>query len=199
MLCSKVRHLISSLERENISLAHVWPKTYCGATESTAKTTCYWFVGLLVGGSAGAHLDLTSPIKNFTDIVMRSAIQINVWKTGMRIEAYYKKRKALSAYLPPDEHWKLKSERKSSVVINAINGGPATKRTQEETGSPQPPKRMNSGTETLVDVDAEVSNQGVETSSQNLEANSEMEDTDFSKIGAADITDTSQGLEALVS
>ncbi len=180
-------------------MAHVWPKTYCGATESTAKTTCYWFVGLLVGGSAGAHLDLTSPIKNFTDIVMRSAIQINVWKTGMRIEAYYKKRKALSAYLPPDEHWKLKSERKSSVVLNSINGGPATKRTQEETGSPQPPKRMNSGTETLVDVDAEVSNQGVETSSQNLEANSEMEDTDFSKIGAADITDTSQGLEALVS
>ncbi len=46
-----------------------------------------------MGGSAGAHLDLTLPIKTFTDIVMRSAIQINVWKTGMRIEANYKKRK----------------------------------------------------------------------------------------------------------
>ena len=139
-------------------------------------------------------MDLTSPIKNFTDIVMRSAIQINVWKTGMRIEAYYKKRKALSVYLPSDEHWKLKSERKSSLVINAVNGGPATKRTQAETRSPQPPKRMNSGTESLVDIDADVDNSG-----QNLEINSEMEDTDFSKIGAADITDTSQGLEALVS
>lgn len=31
---------------------------------------------------AGGQLDLTSPIKAFTDIVMRSAIQINVWKTG---------------------------------------------------------------------------------------------------------------------
>jgi poly(A) polymerase len=190
---SKVRHLISSLERENISLAHVWPKTYCGATESTARTTCYWFVGLIVGGAAGAHLYLTSPIKNFTDIVMRSAIQINVWKTGMRIEAYYKKRKALSVYLPPAEHWKLKSERKSSVVINGV---PATKRTTEETtGSPQPPKRMNSGTETLnVDAEAEAS------PAQDPEPEViEIMDDDFSKVAPTDISDTSQGLEALVS
>ena len=90
---SKIRHLISQLERENISLAHVWPKPYSGREEDNKKTTCYWFVGLVVGGSAGAHLDLTLPIKTFTDIVMRSAIQINVWKTGMRIEANYKKRK----------------------------------------------------------------------------------------------------------
>ena len=34
---------------------------------------------------AGGQLDLTSPIKAFTDIVMRSAIQINVWKTGAMI------------------------------------------------------------------------------------------------------------------
>ena len=118
-----MRHLISSLERENISLAHVWPRTYPGTTPQTARTTCYWFVGLVVGGSAGAHLDLTSPIKNFTDIVMRSAIQINVWKEGMKIEAYYKKRKALSIYLPEAELWKLKSERKSSVAtLNSPNG-----------------------------------------------------------------------------
>ena len=78
---SKIRHLISHLERENISMAHVWPKSYPGQTDETKKTTCYWFVGLVVGGTAGLHLDLTSPIKGFTDIVMRSAIQINVWKT----------------------------------------------------------------------------------------------------------------------
>jgi len=143
---SKVRHLISSLERENISLAHVWPRTYPGTTPQTARTTCYWFVGLVVGGSAGAHLDLTSPIKNFTDIVMRSAIQINVWKEGMKIEAYYKKRKALSIYLPEAELWKLKSERKSSVAtLNSPNGA-AIKRVKEDgSGSPQPPKKMNSG------------------------------------------------------
>ena len=33
-------------------------------------------------GQAGGQLDLTTPIKAFTDIVMRSAIQINVWKQG---------------------------------------------------------------------------------------------------------------------
>ena len=119
----KVRHLISNLERENISIAHVWPRTYPGNSPDTAKTCCYWFVGLVVGATAGAHLDLTSPIKNFTDIVMRSAIQINVWKSGMKIEANYKRRKALSVYLPANELWKLKSERKSSVAnLNSPNG-----------------------------------------------------------------------------
>jgi len=200
---SKVRHLISSLEREKISLAHVWPKPYPGQTESTAKTTCYWFVGLVVGNTAGVHLDLTSPIKTFTDIVMRSAIQINVWKTGMKIEAYYRKRKQLASYLPGDEHWKLKSERKASVSTlssaitagaNSPNGLAATaamkRTTNEETGSPNPPKKMNSG------------------------GSVDMEDTDFSKIGgevgetpeltatppAADIADTKDnGIEAIVS
>ena len=188
-----MRHLIASLERENINLAHVWPKTYPGMKEETAKTTCYWFVGLVVGNSANGHLDLTSPIKNFTDIVMRSAIQINVWKTGMRIEAYYRKRKLLAPYLPASEHWKLKSERKSSVAVTAAaspssNGSSsATKRsppTEEEAVSPHPTKKMNSGSSV------------------------DMEDTDFSKL-APDITPASveeqtppaqnSGIEAIVS
>ena len=184
-----MRHLIASLERENINLAHVWPKTYPGMKEETAKTTCYWFVGLVVGNSANGHLDLTSPIKNFTDIVMRSAIQINVWKTGMRIEAYYRKRKLLAPYLPAAEHWKLKSERKSSVVVSATTASPngslsATKRSpDEETVSPHPTKKMNSGSSV------------------------DMEDTDFSKL-APDITPAEEqtaapapnsGIEAIVS
>ena len=51
------------------------------------KVCCYWFIGLKVElkeGNTGGQLDLTTPIKAFTDIVMRSAIQINVWKTGMK-------------------------------------------------------------------------------------------------------------------
>ena len=44
---------------------------------------------------------------------MRSAIQINVWKTGMKILADYKRRKDLRQYLPHSEHWKLKNDRKS--------------------------------------------------------------------------------------
>jgi len=167
---SKVRHLISNLERENISLAHVWPKPFPALAEDHAKTTCYWFVGLVVGGSAGAHLDLTTPIKNFSDIVMRSAIQIKMWKSGMKIEAYYKKRKALSAYLPESDHWKLRSERKSSVVGGATpgsassvvasaggspnsNGLPAAvKRIIEDNSSPQPHKKL-SGSGGDVDMD----------------------------------------------
>ena len=100
--------------------------------EGCDKVCCYWFIGLKVElreGNSGGQLDLTTPIKAFTDIVMRSAIQINVWKTGvsmfdilkipailltlsgMKIVADYKKRKELKEYLPHDEHWKLKSEK----------------------------------------------------------------------------------------
>ena len=81
---SKVRHLVANLEREAISLAHVWPKSYRSLVEGCDKICCYWFIGLKVEikEGSGGQLDLTTPIKAFTDIVMRSAIQINVWKTG---------------------------------------------------------------------------------------------------------------------
>lgn len=158
---SKIRHLISQLERENISLAHVWPKPYPGREEDNKKTTCYWFVGLVVGGSAGAHLDLTLPIKTFTDIVMRAAIQINVWKTGMRIEANYKKRKQLAPFLPEEEHWKLKPDRKSSsVTVPTATAPPTTtpllspnggQKRPSTSSTPPPMKRLNSGTVEMVD------------------------------------------------
>ena len=81
---SKVRHLILNLEREAIELAHVWPKTYPSLEEGREKTCCYWFVGLVIktrqteDGTAPQNLDLTTPIKAFTELVMRSAITINV-------------------------------------------------------------------------------------------------------------------------
>eukprot|EP00092_Neocalanus_flemingeri_P013630 GFUD01014700.1.p1 GENE.GFUD01014700.1~~GFUD01014700.1.p1 ORF type:complete len:593 (-),score=153.56 GFUD01014700.1:569-2347(-) len=115
---SKVRHLVANLEREAISLAHVWPKSYRSLIDGCEKVCCYWFIGLKVElkeGNSSGQLDLTTPIKAFTDIVMRSAIQINVWKTGMKIVADYKKRKELKEYLPHDEHWKLKSDRNKSI------------------------------------------------------------------------------------
>ena len=104
---------------------------------------------------AGGQLDLTTPIKAFTDIVMRSAIQINVWKTGifyivphlifihyyfrgMKIVADYKKRKELKEYLPHDEHWKLKSQdRKPSTAIlselNTTSDSPSAKQLSTQT------------------------------------------------------------------
>jgi len=116
---SKVRHLVANLEREAIKLAHAWPITYPGLGEGE-RLCKYWFIGLKLDleGKQGGQLDLTTPIKAFTDIVMRSAIQINVWKTGMKILADYKRRKELKDYLPVGEHWKLKAdkEKKSSTV-----------------------------------------------------------------------------------
>ena len=55
--------------------------------EGCDKICCYWFIGLKVEmkEGQGGQLDLTTPIKAFTDIVMRSAIQINVWKQGLPI------------------------------------------------------------------------------------------------------------------
>lgn len=82
---SKVRHLILNLEREAIELAHVWPKTYPSLEEGREKTCCYWFVGLVIktkpsveDASQPQNLDLTSPIKTFCELVMRSAVTINV-------------------------------------------------------------------------------------------------------------------------
>ena len=77
---------------------------------------------------------LTKDFQAFTDIVMRSAIQINVWKTGMKILADYKRRKDLKIYLPHSEHWKLKNDRKSlnKSAANLVTGAgesPAAKRT----------------------------------------------------------------------
>jgi len=114
---SKVRHLILNLEREAIDLAHVWPKTYPSLEEGREKTCCYWFVGLALKaqqteeGSKSQNLDLTTPIKAFTETLMRAAININVWKEGMKVEAFYRKRKQLSQYLPVSERHKLKPER----------------------------------------------------------------------------------------
>ena len=62
------------------------------------------------------NLDLTTPIKTFTEMVMRAAILSKVWKEGMKVEAFYKKRKLLAPYLPPEERSKLKTERKASTA-----------------------------------------------------------------------------------
>ena len=81
---SKVRHLILNLEREAIELAHVWPKTYPSLEEGKEKLCCYWFVGIILKTSPAIDtakhksLDLTTPIKAFTELVMRTAHSINV-------------------------------------------------------------------------------------------------------------------------
>jgi poly(A) polymerase len=117
---SKIRHLILNLERESIELAHIWPKPYPSQVEGQEKLCYYWFVGLVIKPSANSdgtqqNLDLTSPIKHFTELVMRAAYQSKTWKEGMKVEASYKKRKQLAKYLPPEERHKIKSDRKAST------------------------------------------------------------------------------------
>ena len=114
---------ILNLERESIELAHIWPKPCPSQIEGQEKQCCYWFVGLVIktpasSGEVGQaqNLDLTTPIKTFTEMVMRAAILSKVWKEGMKVEAFYKKRKLLAPYLPPEERSKLKTERKASTA-----------------------------------------------------------------------------------
>jgi len=177
---SKVRHLVGDLERDALELAHVWPKTYPSLEEGKEKTTCYWFIGLVIKGekrgkkeenhtlfsaspliqrdriavettpsklmvkspnkidvfeatpptpAAGEapanpqiNLDLTTPIRAFCELVMRSAITNQMWKEGMCVEAFYKKRKQLNDYLPLEERQKLKPERKSVNSLTPNSG-----------------------------------------------------------------------------
>jgi len=172
---SKVRHLVANLEREAINLAHIWPKTYSSLEDGKEKICCYWFIGLKLDmeGGKGGQLDLTTPIKAFTDIVMRSAIQINVWKTGMKILADYKRRKDLKIYLPHSEHWKLKNDRKSlnkSAANLATGAGesPASKRTistseDAEGAEGEPPAKRAAPAEEEKEVDKAEGGDGVES------------------------------------
>jgi len=137
---SKVRHLVSYLEREAIELAHVWPKTYPSLEEGRERTCCYWFVGLEIkSGEAG--LNLTLPIKQFTELVMGSATAIGVWKEGMTVEANYRKRKELASLLPISERHKLKQGRKgvsSPSLNNSANTVPSSPQTPAAAAATNP-------------------------------------------------------------
>ena len=77
--------MVGNLERESIDLAHVWPKTYPSLQPGKEKTCCYWFVGLVIKQQQPSaeqqqqQLDLTTPIKKFTDLVMGTAMTIKRW------------------------------------------------------------------------------------------------------------------------
>ncbi len=136
---SKVRQLVLNLERESIELAHVWPKTYPSLEEGKEKRSCYWFIGLVIktstDGSAPQNLDLTSPIRKFTELVMGTAIKINRWKEGMKVEADYKRRKELAPYLPPADRHKLKSGARQSAAQLAEKAAAAAAKSKTETST----------------------------------------------------------------
>ncbi len=147
---SKVRHLVGYLEKEAIDLVHVWPKTYPSLEAGREKTCCYWFLGLVIrqqqqqasaGGEAPVQqpqsLDLTTPIKKFTELVMGTAITIKRWKEGMKVEADYRKRKQLAQYLPPSERHKLRTERRSTPAAAATSAANAASAASATAGNSQ--------------------------------------------------------------
>ena len=61
---------------------------------------------------AQINVDITTPINVFCELVKRSAVAIKMWKDGMCLEAYYRKRKQLRKYLPSHERNNLKADKK---------------------------------------------------------------------------------------
>lgn len=79
-----------------------------------------WFIGLEFAKSENLNVDLTYDIQSFTETVNRQAINIKMFKEGMKIEARHVKRKQLNQYLSPSL---LKRERKNSVNSSSLKNG----------------------------------------------------------------------------
>lgn len=97
---SKVRHLISSLEKnEHIALAHVNPKRFeCSIQQTkTAEFCSMWFVGMEFVKMDKLNVDLTESIQTFTDLVHSHGVCLH--KGGMEIAVRHLKRKNLGSYL----------------------------------------------------------------------------------------------------
>ena len=145
-----MRHLVGNLEREAIDLAHVWPKTYPSLEPGKETRCCYWFIGLQLktarkDDGTPQSLDLTVPIRKFTEVVMSSATTtVGMWREGMKVEAVYKRRKELAHYIPPDERYKLKAEKasRSQASLAAASRQPSSEQQQQ-----QGLKRRNSSVE----------------------------------------------------
>ncbi|CAG9855952.1 unnamed protein product [Phyllotreta striolata] len=130
---SKARLLVGNLERNPyITLAHINPESY--AMLESAKepnTLCsMWFIGLEFAKTENISVDLTRDIQTFTEHVSNHAATIQMWKTGMSIDAKHVKRKQLSQYLAPGL---IKRERKLSVSAkNGLAADANRKRTTAE-------------------------------------------------------------------
>lgn len=82
------------------------------------NTLCsMWFIGLEFAKTENISVDLTNDIHWFTEHVSNHAANIQMWKTGMRLDARHVKRKQLYQYLSPGL---IKRERKLSIT--ARNG-----------------------------------------------------------------------------
>lgn len=96
-----------------------------------------WFIGLEFTKTENLNIDLTHDIQQFTETVMRQAMNIKMLKDGMKLEARHVRRKELHQYLAPSF---LKRERRLAPIpvrngkrpLETSNDTPsvATKRTK---------------------------------------------------------------------
>ncbi|XP_050294839.1 poly(A) polymerase type 3 isoform X2 [Anthonomus grandis grandis] len=148
---SKIRFLIGTLERnECIVLPHINPEVYAmpDSQKDAKSNSLMWFIGLEFKKMEGLNIDLTYDIQQFTEHVNKHAVNIQIYKTSMKLEARYVKRKQLPQYLPPGV---IKRERKSSLTITNKNGLSTDSRKRQSTdcteGEPSAKKTRMSGNE----------------------------------------------------
>ncbi|XP_045462081.1 poly(A) polymerase type 3 [Harmonia axyridis] len=125
---SKVRLLIGNLERNQyIKLAHINPENF-NLLESQIQPnqqSVMWFIGLEFAKSEHLNLDLTIDIQTFIETVNKTALNINMLKEGMTLEAKSVRRKQLTQYLSMSI---IKRERKTSANKASSNNGESKKR-----------------------------------------------------------------------
>ncbi|KAJ3634788.1 hypothetical protein MTP99_007733 [Tenebrio molitor] len=132
---SKFRLLIGNLERNQfITLAHINPESFSQLeSQREPNTHCaMWFIGLEFAKTENLNVNLTYDIQSFTETVQNHALNINMLKEGMKLEARHVKRKQLYQYLSPSL---LKRERKSSVSAKSQANGTENKKRYSDQGN----------------------------------------------------------------
>ncbi|KRX91106.1 Poly(A) polymerase gamma [Trichinella pseudospiralis] len=100
---SKMRYLIGQFEHNTgVLLAHVNPEQFSPLEEHGDAVESFWVVGLEMNkeGIGAKNIDLTSDIQSFVDSIMRQALNSDVWRPGMKVEAKYRRRRELTRILP---------------------------------------------------------------------------------------------------
>lgn len=131
---SKVRLLIVTLERNtHIKLAHINPESFnqLEAQQEPNVHCTLWFIGLEFIKTENLNVDLTNDIQQFTETVIRHAMNIKMLKDGMKLEARHVRRRELHQYIALSF---LKRERKVSTSASK-NGAEATGRRLSESPS----------------------------------------------------------------
>ncbi|KAJ3662237.1 hypothetical protein Zmor_006593 [Zophobas morio] len=132
---SKFRLLIGTLERNQyITLAHINPESFSQLeSQREPNTQCsMWFIGLEFAKTENLNVNLTYDIQSFTETVQNHALNINMLKEGMKLEARHVKRKQLYQYLSPSL---IKRERKTSVSARSQTNGTESKKRHSDPGN----------------------------------------------------------------